>query len=92
LATRSEQAMQFLPMVALPSFLLSGIFWPVEANPTWLRPLSWAVPTTYAIISARDVMLRGWGIGQIWLYLVVLAIFTVVFLALSVVFLSRSKS
>jgi len=36
-------------------------------------------------------MLQGWGIGQIWLELVVLAAFTVFFLALSTVSLGRVK-
>ncbi|MGZ7095982.1 MAG: ABC transporter permease, partial [Methanobacterium sp.] len=31
LAKRIEQAIQFLPFVILPAFLLSGIFWPIEA-------------------------------------------------------------
>jgi ABC-2 type transport system permease protein len=91
LARRSEQAMASISIVALPSFLVSGIFWPVEAIPTWLRPLSYVVPNTYAINAARDVMLQGWGIGQIWLELVALAAFTVVFLALSAVSLGRVK-
>jgi ABC-2 type transport system permease protein len=91
LARRPEQAMASLSIVALPSFLLCGMFWPVEAIPTWLRPLSYVVPNTYAINAARDVMLQGWGIGQIWLELVALAAFTVFFLALSTVSLGRVK-
>jgi ABC-2 type transport system permease protein len=91
LARRSEQAMASISIVALPSFLVSGIFWPVEAIPTWLRPLSYVVPNTYAVNAARDVMLQGWGIGQIWLELVVLAAFTVLFLALSAFSLGRVR-
>jgi ABC-2 type transport system permease protein len=90
-ARRSEQAMASIAIVALPPMLLTGIFWPVEGMPTWLRPVTWLIPNTYAINAARDVMLRGWGIGQIWLDLVVLAGFTVVFLALSVVSLGRVR-
>jgi ABC-2 type transport system permease protein len=67
------------------------MFWPVEAIPTWLRPLSYVVPNTYAINAARYVMLQGWGIGQIWLELVVLFAFTVSFLALSAFALGRVR-
>jgi len=63
----------------------------VEGIPAWLRPVTWLIPNTYAINAARDVMLRGWGIGQIWLELVVLVAFTVVFLALSVFSLNRVR-
>ena len=58
LARRSEQAMASLSIVALPLVLLCGMFWPVEAIPTWLRPLSYVVPNTYAINAARYVMLQ----------------------------------
>jgi hypothetical protein len=37
------------------------------------------------------VMLQGWGIGQIWLELVVLVAFTVSFLALSAFALGRVR-
>ena len=37
-ARREAQAIQVLPFVILPAFLLAGIFWPVEAIPAWLRP------------------------------------------------------
>jgi ABC-2 type transport system permease protein len=90
-ARRSEQAMASIAIVAMPPMLLTGIFWPVEGIPAWLRPVTWLIPNTYAINAARDVMLRGWGIGQIWLELVALVAFTVVFLALSVFSLNRVR-
>jgi ABC-2 type transport system permease protein len=91
LARREAQAVQFLPIAALPPFLVSGIFWPVEAIPAWLQPLSYLVPTTYAVNAARSVMLRGWGVGQIWVDLVVMAGFIVVLLILSVWSLQRAR-
>ena len=91
LAKREAQAIQFLPLVAMPCFLLAGIFWPVEAIPSWLRPLSYAIPPTYAVNATRSVMLRGWGLEDIWVELVALVGFTVAFLALSVWSLHRSR-
>ncbi|MFW3146575.1 MAG: ABC transporter permease [Thermoplasmatota archaeon] len=79
-ARRESQAIQFLPIVILPVFLLSGVFWPIQALPQWLRPLSYAVPVTYAVDALRSVLLRGWGLGDIWLDLTVLLGFAVVFL------------
>ncbi len=35
LAKRESQAIQFLPVHTIPIFLLAGIFWPMEAIPTW---------------------------------------------------------
>lgn len=91
LAKRAEQAIQFLPLVVLPAFLLSGIFWPIQAIPEWLRPLSYLVPPTYAANACRAVMLKGWGLDMIWPDLLALLIFAVVFLVLAVWTLKRGK-
>ncbi len=92
LAKRIEQAIQFLPFVILPAFLLSGIFWPIEAIPVWLRPLSYLVPPTYAVDANRAVMLKGWGLNMIWPDIVALILFAIVFLALAVWSLKRKES
>ncbi|MEA3558413.1 MAG: ABC transporter permease [Candidatus Thermoplasmatota archaeon] len=79
--TRKEaQAVQFLPILVMPAFLLSGVFWPIEALPVWLRPVSYMIPVTYAVEGLRSVMLRGWGVSEIWIDLVVLGGFALVFL------------
>ncbi|MDO8871039.1 MAG: ABC transporter permease [Methanobacteriaceae archaeon] len=50
---------KFLFLYNLPVFLLSGVFWPVEAIPIWLRPISYLVPPSYAFDACRGVMLKG---------------------------------
>ncbi len=84
LARREAQAVQILPFVVLPAFLLSGIFWPIEAIPAWLRPLSYLIPPTYAVDACRSVMIKGWGLSNIWVDVVALLAFAVVFLVLAV--------
>jgi ABC-2 type transport system permease protein len=91
LAKREAQAIQFFPIIILPTFLLAGIFWPVEAIPSWLRPLSYAIPPSYAVDATRSVMLRGWGIGGIWVDIVALLGFAVAFLGLAVWSLQRGR-
>ena len=91
-AARTEaQAVQFIPFLVFPVFLLSGIFWPVEAIPVWLRPLSWAVPTTYAVEGLRSVMIRGWGLERVAPFILALALFCLVFLVLARLSLKRSR-
>lgn len=91
LAKREAQAIQFFPLIVLPTFLLAGIFWPVEAIPSWLRPLSYAIPPSYAVDATRSVMLRGWGAGGIWVDIVALFGFAVAFLSLAVWSLQRGR-
>jgi ABC-2 type transport system permease protein len=73
----------------MPGFLLSGVFWPLEAIPAWLRPASLLVPPSYAIEATRSVMLRGWGLDMIWHQLVALVVFAGVLLLLAVISLKR---
>ncbi|HKC18775.1 MAG TPA: ABC transporter permease [Candidatus Dormibacteraeota bacterium] len=57
---RSEfQAVQFIPLVIVPQFLLSGILFPVSSEPGLLQPLSNVLPLTYAVNGMRDIMLKG---------------------------------
>lgn len=90
-ARREAQAIQMIPLVVFPTFLLSGIFVPVETLPWWLRPFAWAIPPTYAVEGLRDVMLRGWGIDRVWPYLAGLAAFGVLFLTLATFGLRRQR-
>lgn len=90
-AKREAQAVQFLPLIILPTFLLSGIFWPLEAIPQFLRWTSYLIPPTYGVEAMRSVIVRGWQIGDIWLEVVILLAFALVFLSLSVLSLKRAK-
>ena len=83
-AKREAQAIQVLPFVVLPAFLLAGIFWPIEAIPAWLRPLSYIVPPTYAVDASRAVMLKGYGIEKIWFDIAALVAMAAFFLFLAV--------
>ena len=82
-ARRESQAVQMLPLVIFPTFLLSGIFVPVEALPSWLSPFAWAIFPTYAVEALRDVMLRGFGLAEVWPLLAGLVAFGAVFLGLA---------
>ncbi len=89
-AARNElQAVQFIPLVLFPSLLLTGVFYPLEAIPGGLRPLSWFVPMTYANDAMHSVMLRGWGAGDIGIDLIVLAAYAAVSLLAAAVFIRR---
>ncbi len=90
-AKNEFQAVQFMPLILFPSILLAGVFWPIEAVPGLLRPVSYFVPLTYAVDACRSVMIRGWGIGDVWLQLVVLAAFALTMLLLSTLSLKKRR-
>jgi ABC-2 type transport system permease protein len=88
-AKNELQAIQFIPLILFPSILLAGLFWPVESIPSYLQPLSYIIPLRYGIDAERSIMLRGWGIGEIWVDIVVLVLFALLTLSASVVLLKR---
>jgi ABC-2 type transport system permease protein len=53
------QAVQFIPLVVVPQFLLSGILFPVSTEPQALQYASNVLPLTYAVSGLRDVMVKG---------------------------------
>ncbi|MDH4123057.1 MAG: ABC transporter permease [Thermoplasmata archaeon] len=91
IAKNELQAVQFVPIVFIPSILLAGIFWPLEAIPELLRPVSYFIPLTYAVDGCRSVMVRGWGIEEVWIQVTVLILFALVMLLLSTYMLKRRK-
>jgi ABC-2 type transport system permease protein len=89
MARTEFQAIQFLPLILFPSILLAGVFWPLEAVPEVLRPVSGLIPLTYAVDASRSVMIRGWGPEQVWVQLLILAAFAAAMLLLSALSLKR---
>ena len=78
--SEERQAMQLALGSFFPALLLSGIIWPVQAIPSYLRWMSLALPTTWAASAGRDVMGRGWGLAdrEVWLGILVVVGWNVV--------------
>jgi ABC-2 type transport system permease protein len=90
-AKNELQAIQFIPLILFPSILLAGLFWPIESIPSYLQPLSYIIPLRYGIDAERAIMLRGWGIGEIWIDIVVLVLFALLTLSASVLLLKKKN-
>jgi ABC-2 type transport system permease protein len=58
------QAVQFIPLVLAPQFLLGGVLFPVSGEPRWLQAISNVLPLTYAVDGLRNVMLKGAGLDS----------------------------
>ncbi len=75
----------------LPTFLLSGLVFPIKSMPLALRVLSNVTPTKFFIIILRDVMLKGLGPRAYWHQLVYLSAFAAVTLGYSAVKMARQR-
>jgi ABC-2 type transport system permease protein len=83
------QVVQFIPLVLFPQVLLGGTFWPVADMPTYLQPFAYAMPIYYANVAMRDVMLKGWGLAEIWPNLAILVGICTVLVILSALMMRR---
>lgn len=52
-------------IITLPQFLLSGTFFSIDAFPTWLQPISRALPLTYLNDAIRKVAFEGAGLWDV---------------------------
>jgi len=75
------QVIQFIPIVIVPQFLLSGVLFPVSGLPEILQPFVSLMPLTYAVDGLRQVLIAGADLrtSALQLDLAVLALVAVFF-------------
>ena len=81
-ADNQQQASQMVMFFAMPSILLSGFIFPLEAMPPWVHGISYLIPMTYFLKIVRGIILKGLGFAdlfdQVW-PLLLLAVLVIVF-------------
>lgn len=76
------QMIQFIPIVIIPQIFFSGLF-NIETMSPWLKSLSVIMPLSYGGEALRDIMIRGKGLTDITTSILVLLVFSVVFMLLN---------
>jgi len=84
-----EDFMQSVMPITMPMMFISGVFYPIETMPWIFQKIAYILPLTYVNDALRAVMLKGVGIGGIWIDVVVLIGFTLLFFALGVTQFNR---
>ncbi|MCC6765139.1 MAG: ABC transporter permease [Deltaproteobacteria bacterium] len=95
ISTLSETQIQanFMAVfVIVPSVLMSGFVFPIEAMPYWLRPVAWSLPMTYFVEASRGLTLKGASIAELGRDFAALVTFVVVLGAVSVVRFRKTLS
>ncbi len=87
-----QQAQQMVMFVMIPSFVLSGFIFPIESMPEVVRPLSYAIPLTYAIQVLRASFIKGSGFEALGVPLTAMAAFAVVIFGAALVATRRRLS
>lgn len=73
----------------LPTVLLSGFLFPLNSMPMIFQILANIFPAKWFILAIKDVMIKGSGFFDIWLYLLILFIMAVVFIIFSLTRLDK---
>jgi ABC-type multidrug transport system permease subunit len=91
--TASEQVAQFvLALIVVPSILMTGLVFPLEAIPRWLRPVAWVLPMTYFTNAMRGFTLKGAGVADHAIDFLALAGFTVILSGLSLAWFRKQSA
>jgi ABC-2 type transport system permease protein len=83
-ATQRTAMLAALAGLMLPTLLLSGFIFPIEAMPLPLRAVSHLIPARWFILIVRGIMLKGAGVVELWQEMLVLAGLTILLLAAGV--------
>lgn len=84
-----EDYVQMVMPFSMPMMFISGVFYPLETMPWIFQKIAYLAPLTYANNALRGVMLKGAGIGDVWVEIVVLLGFTLLFFAMGVTRFNR---
>jgi ABC-2 type transport system permease protein len=90
-ARNELQVVQFIPLLLAPQILLGGLFFPVTALPVVLKQIAYVLPLTYAGFALKDVMLKGFGVGDIAGDLIFLAGFALLMVLGSAISLRQDR-
>jgi ABC-2 type transport system permease protein len=83
-ATQRTAMLAALAGLMLPTLLLSGFIFPLEAMPLPLRAVSNLIPARWFILIVRGIMLKGAGVAELWQEMLVLVALTGVLLTVGV--------
>lgn len=86
LAKTQESVIGISQLINFPMMFLSGLFFPVEIMPEWIRPVVNAMPLTYLADALRQIMVGAPPVYSLGLDSLIVGVWLVVSMALAVKF------
>lgn len=72
-------------LITVPFCMLGGCFWSNSMMPVSLQHISYLVPTTWAVNAIESIVFGGYNLLQVKIDILIMVMFTVVFLLLGIV-------
>ena len=79
-----QQAIFISIFILIPSILLSGFIFPLEAMPAYIRPISYILPFTYFVEIIRGLLLKMNTFMDLWVDYLALTGFAIIFILVSI--------
>ena len=79
-----QQAIFISIFVLIPSILLSGFIFPIEAMPSWIHPVAYAIPFTYFVEIIRGILLKANSFSELIPEFLALGAFAIGFTSYSI--------
>ena len=79
-----QQAIFISIFVLIPSILLSGFIFPIEAMPSYIQPVAYIIPFTYFVEIIRGILLKGNDFIELMPHFLALCVFAVFFTTFSI--------
>ena len=89
-ANNEFQVMQFIPLIIVPQMFFSGLI-TLDTLPYGLGKLAYFMPIYYGCAGLEKVLIKGFGIGDLWQELCMLLLFIAVFFALNAIALKKYR-
>lgn len=86
IAPNVESAAGLANLITFPMMFLSGVFFPIDSMPDWMRPIMALMPLRYGVEALREPMLYGHSIDSIWKQIAILVAISAVSIAVAVRF------
>ncbi|WP_088044384.1 ABC transporter permease [Bacillus sp. EAC] len=90
-ANNEFQVVQFIPVIAVPQILFSGIF-STAFLPDWFKIIGGILPLTYGAEALRGIMIKGQSLIDVALQLAILLGFSLLFIVLNIFALKKQRS
>jgi ABC-2 type transport system permease protein len=78
-----QQAMQMAVFTLVPQILLSGFIFPLTAIPWAVRWIAYLAPLTYFLPISRGIFMRGEGLADLWIWVVILVAYAIFIVCLA---------
>ncbi|MDA0986743.1 MAG: ABC transporter permease [Bacteroidetes bacterium] len=91
IATTQQVAFQIGAIISLlPTFILSGLIFPIRSMPFFLQIISNITPAKYYLIILRSIVVKGVGLESFWNQILNLILFNIIVVTISVIRYKRN--